>query len=60
VPDDGGDELWNLPLDGSPARRVARFESQEIGGFAWSPDGTRLAVVPYVESGDVVMLRRGV
>jgi TolB protein len=60
VPGEDGDELWNLPLDGSPARPVARFENQEIGDFAWSPDGTRLAVVPYVESGDVVLLRRGV
>jgi eukaryotic-like serine/threonine-protein kinase len=55
---EGGDELWSLPLDGRPATRIARFEGREIADFAWSPDGTRLAVVSFVDSGDVVLLRR--
>jgi Tol biopolymer transport system component/predicted Ser/Thr protein kinase len=56
---DQGDELWNLPLDGRPAQRIVRLEHQEIGDFAWSPGGTRLAIVRSADSGDLVLLKRG-
>jgi Tol biopolymer transport system component/predicted Ser/Thr protein kinase len=55
---DGAEELWSAtPGNGEP-RRLARFEGREISDYAWSPDGTRLAVVKYANSGDVVLLRR--
>jgi Tol biopolymer transport system component len=56
---EGADELWSLPLQGGKARRLLRFEAEEIGEFAWSPGGTRLAVAKLVRSGDVVLLKRG-
>jgi Tol biopolymer transport system component len=56
---EGADELWSLPIQGGEARRLLRFGAEEIGRFAWSPDGTHLAVVKVVRSGDVVLLKRG-
>ncbi len=40
-----GTNLWEQPLDGSSPRQLTRFDGdQRILDFAWSPDGTRLAV----------------
>ena len=55
---DGADEIWSLPLKGGEPRRLVRFEGKEISDFAWSSDGTRLAVVKTTQSGDVVLLKR--
>jgi len=59
VPREGADELWSLPAAGGEPCRLARFEGKEISNFAWSPDGTRLAIVTFTRSGDVVLLKRG-
>jgi dipeptidyl aminopeptidase/acylaminoacyl peptidase len=37
-------ELWRLPADGGEAVRVADLKSA-VQGFAWSPDGKRIAVL---------------
>lgn len=55
---EGADEIWNLPRAGGEPRRLARFEGKEIADLAWSPDGTRLAIVKITRSGDVVLLKR--
>ena len=54
----GGDELRSVPVAGGDSRLLARFEGREIQDFAWSPGGTRLAVVTFSRSGDVVLLKR--
>ncbi len=36
--------VWLLPLDGRPARRITNFEDQMLFQFAISPDGKTLAV----------------
>ena len=54
----GADELWSLTPQGDKPRRLIRFEGKEIRDFAWSPDGTQLAVVKMSRSGDVVLLKR--
>jgi Tol biopolymer transport system component len=53
----GVDNLWEQPLDNSPARQVTHFTSQRIIRFLFSPDGSKLAVERgHVES-DAVLLR---
>jgi len=37
--------VWLLPLDGRPARRVTAFDDQILFDFAVSPDGSMLALV---------------
>ncbi len=51
---DGVDNLWNQPLDGTAAQ-LTHFTSGEIRSFAWSRDG-RLAISRGVETNDVVMM----
>lgn len=36
--------VWFLPLDGGPPRRITSFEDQLIFDFAISPDGSTLAI----------------
>jgi Tol biopolymer transport system component/predicted Ser/Thr protein kinase len=55
---EGVDEIWTLPPEGGQPRRLVRIEGKEILNYAWSPDGSRLAIVKWAQSGDVVLLRR--
>jgi Tol biopolymer transport system component len=53
----GVDNLWEQPLDNSPARQLTHFTSERIVSFRFSPDGSKLAVERgHVES-DAVLLR---
>src|SRR5207253_5672353 len=36
--------IWVQPLAGGPPRQLTRFTDRTIADFAWSRDGTRLAV----------------
>jgi Tol biopolymer transport system component len=36
--------LWTLPFDHSPAKQLTHLLRSEIHGFAWSPDGKRIAL----------------
>ncbi|HKD51836.1 MAG TPA: protein kinase [Candidatus Acidoferrum sp.] len=36
--------LWTFPYDDSPGRQLTHFHKSEIHGFAWSPDGKRIAL----------------
>jgi serine/threonine protein kinase/Tol biopolymer transport system component len=57
VREKGVDNLWEQPLDGSPARQLTHFTSEQIARFRFSPDGTKLAIERgHVES-DAVLLR---
>jgi hypothetical protein len=52
----GVDNLWANPLDGSAAYPITDFKSDQIWGFSFSPDGEKLAIVRgHIES-DVVLL----
>ncbi len=42
--EDGPPQIWLLPASGGEARRLSDL-SLGAGGFVWSPDSTRLAVV---------------
>ncbi len=54
----GVSNLWNIPLNGSPARQLTRFEDESILAFAWSPNGARLACLRSLRGADVVLLER--
>jgi serine/threonine protein kinase/Tol biopolymer transport system component len=51
------DNLWEQPLDGSPARQLTHFTSEQIGRFRFSPDGTKLAIERGHLESDAVLLR---
>jgi serine/threonine protein kinase len=55
--ENGADNLWQQPLDGSPGKALTSFKSEHIWDFHWSPDGSRLAMVRGHTDSDVVLMR---
>jgi eukaryotic-like serine/threonine-protein kinase len=53
----GVDNLWMQPLDGSAGRQITNFKSDQIVGLQYSPDGKNLAVLQRRIEADVVLLR---
>jgi eukaryotic-like serine/threonine-protein kinase len=53
----GVDNLWKQPLDGSPGTQLTSFTSEHIYDFHWSPDGSKLALVRGHNDSDVVLMR---
>ncbi|MCX6612379.1 MAG: winged helix-turn-helix domain-containing protein [Acidobacteria bacterium] len=52
----GVSNLWNLPVDGSPAKPLTRFETHQITDFAWSSKGM-LALTRFEQASDVVLMK---
>src|SRR3984885_4223686 len=44
IRDQGVDNIFVQPLDGSPGHQITNFTSEHIAEFQWSPDGKNLAV----------------
>jgi serine/threonine protein kinase len=57
VRDQGVDNIFAQPLDGSPGHQITNFTSEHIAEFQWSPDGKALAVARAQNTSDVVLLR---
>ncbi len=57
VSENGTDNLWLQPLDGSPGHQLTHFTSERINDFHWSPDGKSLAIIRGHDVSDVVLLR---
>ncbi|MGB7602702.1 MAG: protein kinase [Candidatus Sulfotelmatobacter sp.] len=57
VRDQGVDNIFVQPLDGSPGHAITNFTSEHIAEFQWSPDGKTLAVARAQNTSDVVLLR---
>jgi serine/threonine protein kinase/Tol biopolymer transport system component len=57
VREKGVDNLWMQPLDGSVRRQLTHFTAERINGFAFSRDGTLLAVGRGHADSDAVLLR---
>jgi len=55
--ENGGANVWIQPFDGSPARKLTAFNDQVIGDFAWSRDGSQLALTRVSISNDIVLLK---
>ena len=50
--------VWVQPLEGGAPRQVTNFTGgPRIIEFAWSHDGTRLALTRAVDTSDIVMLK---
>ncbi len=46
--------IWLQPLDGTRPRQLTRFTDETISTFAWSHDGSRLAIVRGTTTSDIV------
>ena len=57
ITENGVQNLWLQPLDGSPGRQITHFASGRMGNFDWSPDGKTLAVIRSDSRSDIVLLR---
>ncbi len=57
VREDGIDNLWQQPLDGSPGKYLTSFKAEHIWDYHWSPDGSKLAMVRGHNDSDVVLMR---
>jgi len=55
--ENGVDNLWLQPLDGSKGRQITDFTSERIYDFHWSFDGKQLATVRGHTDSDVVLIR---
>jgi eukaryotic-like serine/threonine-protein kinase len=57
VRENGVDNLWEQPLDGSKGKAITNFKAERIYDFHWSPDGKQLALVRGHTDSDVVLIR---
>ena len=57
VRENGVDNLWSQPVDGSPGKWLTFFKTEQLGDFLWSRDGTKLALVRGHADSDIVVLR---
>ena len=57
IRENGVDNIWIQPLDGSPGRQITNFASEQITSFNWSPDGKNLGVLRNHSESDVVLLQ---
>ena len=57
IRENGVDNVWVQPLDGSAGHRITNFTSEQIDSFHWSPDGKKLGILRGHSDSDVVLLR---
>ena len=55
--ENGVDNIWLQPLDGSPGRKITNFNSEQIVDLHWSPDGKSLGILRTHSDSDVVLLQ---
>jgi len=51
----GVQNIWVRPLDGGQERQITDFKTDQVFGFDWSRDGTRLAVARGTITKDVIL-----
>jgi len=57
VRENGVDNVWIEPLDGSAGHQITKFDSEQILSFHWSPDGKSLGILRSHTDSDVVLLQ---
>ena len=57
VRENGVDNVWIQPLDGSAGRQITKFDAEQILSFHWSPDGKSLGILRGHTDSDVVLLQ---
>ena len=55
----GVPNLWIYPFEGGQAKQITHFPKSEIHGFAWSPDGQRIALSRGPTEQNVVLIKTG-
>jgi eukaryotic-like serine/threonine-protein kinase len=55
--ENGADNVWVQPLDGSAGHQITNFKSDRIVQFHWSPDGSKLAVLRVHSESNVVLIQ---
>jgi serine/threonine protein kinase/Tol biopolymer transport system component len=59
ITENGANNLWLQPLDGSPGHQLTHFASEQVTDYSWSPDGKTLAITRRQDVADVVLLKEG-
>ena len=54
---DNADNIWSMPIDGGPARRLTNFNTGLIFAFQSSRDGKQLVLSRGTQTDDVILLR---
>ena len=55
---DGASNIWYMPLQGGPSRKLTKFASEEeIKAYVWSLDGTWVLLTRNIDGGDVVLIQ---
>ena len=57
IRENGVDNIWVQPFDGSAGHLLTHFTSDQIDSFHWSPDGKNLALLRSHSESDVVLLQ---
>jgi eukaryotic-like serine/threonine-protein kinase len=57
IRENGVDNLWVQPFDGSAGHQITDFASEQIDSFHWSPDGKTIALQRGHSESDVVLLQ---
>jgi serine/threonine protein kinase len=57
IRENGVDNIWFQPLDGSAGRQITKFDSEQILQFHWSPDGKNLGILRGHTDSDVILLK---
>jgi eukaryotic-like serine/threonine-protein kinase len=57
IRENGVDNVWLQPLDGSAGRKITNFNSDRIADMQWSPDGKTLGLLRMHAESDVVLLQ---
>jgi len=57
VRENGVDNIWMQPLDGSAGHPFTQFDAEQILFFHWSPDGKNLGILRGHTDSDVVLLQ---
>ena len=57
VKENGVDNVWVQPIDGSPGHQITHFKAEQILSFHWSPNGKKLGILRGHTDSDVVLLQ---
>jgi eukaryotic-like serine/threonine-protein kinase len=57
VKENGVDNIWVQPIEGTPGHQITHFTSEQILSFHWSPDGKKLGILRGHTDSDVVLLQ---
>jgi Tol biopolymer transport system component len=57
INENGVDNLWVQPLDGSSGHHITNFKSDQISSFHWSPDGKTLGLLREHSESNVVLIQ---